>query len=561
MLGTEWIYALTDKITAPLAGVNRALSATDNMAARTENSISHIGQSAKGMGATFTSIAGLAAGAFAGIGLAEIGRSIFEIGTDMEMVNLNYRTLLQGNVGLADKLVGSLKEFGKNTKFSNAEVLNAGQSLLGFGVNAKSVLPVIQTLGDLSLGNSQKFMGLVDNYGKMVSAQRANTMDLNQFAIAGIPIWQELEKITGKSGQALRKSVEQSGVSIETINQIFSNLTSKGGNFFEALKNSSDATVSKLGNILATFEEIGEKIFNKIRPAIHVLFDFGIRVLPTVESGLKGVYDFLLPIVKFLYEYRTAIIAIAAAYTGWQIGLAITTALQSIQYMWMMRSVIAETLLATATSILTIAQQGLNAALMANPIGLVIGLLASFATIMYGLWQSSETFRATLYGLWEAAKVVGTNLFTIFKALGKVILGTFLLDFDMLKSGIADMGRVGEEMGKAYASGQQKGIASFAADKQAGKDTSLTSLVAGGTTTDTTATAGNKTNTTTVSAGAGAGGGNSRTIQVTIQKLGEVNITASGIDDIEKQAYKIRKIIHESLIGGVRDFEVAISNT
>lgn len=560
MFGTEWIYKLNDQFTAPLAGINRALAVTDNAALKTETSISHIGKSSTGLSSTFKTIAGYAAGAFATIGLAEVGRNIFEIGSEMEQINMSYRTLLGGNIALSNQLVGSLKEFGKNTKFSNMEVLTAGQGLLAFGVNAGKIMPTMQTLGDLSMGNSSKFQSLVDNYGKMVSAQRGNTMDLNQFALAGVPIWKELEKITGLSGQALRKYVEQNGVGIDMIDKAFANLTGEGGMFFQMLQNSSNTTIAKLGNVMAGFEELAEKIFNRLKPAINTVLDFGISVLPTVENALRGAYNAIEPFVSFIWDMRDVIIAIGVVYIGWQTGLMLTSFWQSVQYMWMMRTVVAESLLATVTTIMTVAQQGLNAALMANPIGLVIGLLAAAAFTIYQLWQHSETFRATLYGLWEAAKVVGSNLLTIFKAVGKVILGALTFDPDMLLSGITEISNVGLEMGKALAIGKQKGIESFKAAKGDKEQTTVESMVQGGEPSKTnTAT---NTATSTASSSSSGGSGSSRTINTVIQRLGDVtiNVNGSSLDDIRKHMPEIRKMVYETMIAGVRDFEVAISN-
>lgn len=103
-------------------------------------------------------VGGLAAGA--------IIKEIVTAGTQMEQTMMSYETLLYGNKELAKQTTDSLKNFAKITAFSNTEVLEAGQSLLGFGVQAQKLLPTVQTLGDLSMGNANKFKSLVDNYGK-----------------------------------------------------------------------------------------------------------------------------------------------------------------------------------------------------------------------------------------------------------------------------------------------------------------------------------------------------------------------------------------------------------
>jgi len=40
----------------------------------------------------------------------------------------------------------------------------------------------------------------------------------------------------------------------------------------------------------------------------------------------------------------------------------------------------------------------------ANPIGLVVGLVAALAAGLYYAWQKCETFRAAVFALWEVIK-------------------------------------------------------------------------------------------------------------------------------------------------------------
>lgn len=582
---TEWIFALKDQFTAPIAGIQRALDVTDAKALKTESDLVKVGEQSGRMAGIFSSLGGIAAGALAGLGLAEIGRQIFTIGTDMEQVNMNYRTLLMGNTDLADKTVAQLLNFGEKTKFTNLEVLNAGEGLLAFGVKAESLLPTMQTLGDLSLGNSAKFQSLVDNYGKMVSAQRGNTMDLNQFALAGVPIWRELEAITGKTGGDLRKWVEQNGVSIDIINQAFARLTGSSGQFFEALKNASNTTSAKLGEISAGFESIANKIFLKLQPGINAMYDFGISILPKVETALKGVWSVVEPVGKFLWDMRDAIGAVAFAYAGYQTALIITTGWQMASYAWMMRSVIAESLLAFTTGGLTGAVTALNAAFWANPLAWVIGLLAAAGFAIYKLWQNSETFRATILGTWEAIKVLAAGVFDLaispfvawFKIVmevGSALQNLFTLNFeglkqnalnvvDILKSAnpVAKIKQMGAEMGAAYNDGFNGEITRSEAEAKAGKKgSSIDSLIPGGK--DAKATAATDTTTTTSSgSGSGGGSGSTRNVNVTIQRLGDIVIHASGMDDLKKHGPEIQRMIHEYLIAGVRDFETAVSST
>ena len=63
----------------------------------------------------------------------------------------------------------------------------------------------------------------------------------------------------------------------------------------------------------------------------------------------------------------------------------------------------------------------LNAALNANPIGLIVTGLAALSAGFVVAWRHSETFRGVILGLWESAKTVFNNLVTGFTNLPNVI--------------------------------------------------------------------------------------------------------------------------------------------
>lgn len=66
---------------------------------------------------------------------------------------------------------------------------------------------------------------------------------------------------------------------------------------------------------------------------------------------------------------------------------------------------------AAATKAAAVAQWALNAAMSANPIGLVVVALAALAAALVYAWNHSETFRTTVTNAWEAVKnAVGTAI-------------------------------------------------------------------------------------------------------------------------------------------------------
>lgn len=112
---------------------------------------------------------------------------------------------------------------------------------------------------------------------------------------------------------------------------------------------------------------------------------------------------------------------------------------------------------------------GVNAAMWANPISIVILALTGLAVGIIYAWNKSEKFRSFLVGMWEVLKETGKLIFewltAPLKVFGKILAGVFTLDKEMIKSGLQDAAdlmqntilKAGERIGKAYNTGFEKG--------------------------------------------------------------------------------------------------------
>jgi tape measure domain-containing protein len=87
----------------------------------------------------------------------------------------------------------------------------------------------------------------------------------------------------------------------------------------------------------------------------------------------------------------------------------------------------------TATAGAAAAQRGLNFAMLASPLGIVIGLIVLVAGAMYLAYQKSETFRGIVDTLWNG----------VLKPFGTWLGGVLLDAIVAIAKGILDMGRFG----------------------------------------------------------------------------------------------------------------------
>lgn len=397
----EYILKIKDEFSKGFRDLTSASGVANNGLDQTKAKLTAAGNAASGMDDMFKSLKRTIATVFTIGAIVAFGHAVWEAGTRAEQTSTAY-TVLLGNASLAQAKLAELQRFADVSPFNTQETMDAGQALLGFGVKSKDLLPIMGQLGDISMGNANKFKGMVDNYGKMVSAQRANTMDLNQFAIAGVPIWAELEKQTGKSGKALRKYVEENGVGLDTINTIFGNLTKEGGTFFEMMKKQSETTAGKWSTLVSKVEAGYVKLFNAVKPLLDWFLDVGIAL-----SDLSGIMDRHGNVVDML---KIAVTGFAVAWGLFSIELAFTTGIfkgltfwQGVQFGLML-------LQEKATWGLATAQGALNASMFASPITwIVLGVTALVAGFILA-YNKCDEFRGAMWGLWAGVKQVFSNI-------------------------------------------------------------------------------------------------------------------------------------------------------
>lgn len=132
--------------------------------------------------------------------------------------------------------------------------------------------------------------------------------------------------------------------------------------------------------------------------------------------------------------------------------------------------------------VITAATWLFNGALLANPIGLVIGALWAVGAAVVWAWNRFEKFRGFLYGFFAYLKESVKLFFEIFveplKNIGKILVGIFTLDKSLILEGIKgnmevfenSVMKAGQRLGTAFNDGYAKGVDNFRAGNPAAGD-------------------------------------------------------------------------------------------
>lgn len=263
---------------------------------------------------------------------------------------------------------------------------------------------------------------------------------------------------------------------------------------------------------------------------------FGQKLMPVVG---QFVSDYIKPAIDFVKNHADGILELG----GVLLGIYGTYQLVSTGFvLWNGGVALANFL----TPILTGEMTLLNAVMALNPVFLITaGLVALGGAIIYA-WKHFEGFRGFMYGMWEVIKVFGHLIYDFaiapLMAWGKIMVGVFTLNFDLIKQGMddgltalkamaTDYLTAGQQIGEAFQKGYANGVKGFQASQApVGGQQSAVAKAFAGATGDKKADSPLKEVAKSKSEGISGGGRQIRNINISIQKQGIDNITVHTVN-------------------------------
>ena len=165
-------------------------------------------------------------------------RAVLKKAFDAEYALTNFKTML-GSIDAAKQHVAELKAFAASTPLTFDDLAQASKTLLAFGADVKTVMPSLKMLGDISLGNAEKFQSLSLAFGKVTSEGKLTGVTLKQMIVAGFNPLQEIATKTGATMDDLKKQMEKGEISFDLVKAAIESATSEGGRFHNAMQDAS----------------------------------------------------------------------------------------------------------------------------------------------------------------------------------------------------------------------------------------------------------------------------------------------------------------------------------
>ena len=272
----------------------------------------------------------------------------FDFNASMEMYQAQFSALLNSEEK-AEGLVASIQELAKVSPLGMEGLAKNTVSLLSAGVKLENIMPTLEMLGNLALGDPAKMDSITRAYYQMMNKGKLYAQEINQFTEAGVPLIELLNKYGGERFAdgtwyaQMQKDAKSFVVTAEEINNAFLAATSEGGDWYQfmdtmmttyagILDRTKEEGKETLGAFFQPFFDVAkEDVLPKITESLGAFQEWitdnkdDIAALATTLGEVAVMaFDGLLDLFKFVTENPEAV---GDAFTV--IGAAITTALAS----------------------------------------------------------------------------------------------------------------------------------------------------------------------------------------------------------------------------------------
>jgi tape measure domain-containing protein len=233
--------------------------------------------------------------------------SIVNVRGEIESLEISFKTLL-GNKQQADELMSQISRYAVSTPMQMNDLAKGAQTLLSFNIEAEKVMPTLKQIGDISMGDSQKFQSLTLAFSQMSSTGKLMGQDLLQMINAGFNPLSVISEQTGKSIGQLKEEMSAGAISADMIADAFASATAEGGKFHNMLQEQSEGVNGSISNLQGSITDMLNDIGSKNQETITTT----IQGATTVVQHYREIGEALSVIVATYGTYKAAIIATEA---------------------------------------------------------------------------------------------------------------------------------------------------------------------------------------------------------------------------------------------------------
>lgn len=239
--------------------------------------------------------------------LTQFESKVISIRSEMESLQTSFKTLAGEQIG--GELFEQIKEYELRTPMIMQDLASGAQTMLAFNIPAQDVMLHLKAIGDISMGDNEKFKSLTLAFSQMSATGKLMGQDLLQMINAGFNPLQVISEQTGKSIGQLKEEMEKGAISTKMVQDAFHAAASEGGQFNGMLEAQSKTLKGAISNL----EGAWQYMLNDIGEAQEGLIVGSIDMAQKIIANYQQVGQIIMGLITTYGIYKAAVVTAIAA--------------------------------------------------------------------------------------------------------------------------------------------------------------------------------------------------------------------------------------------------------
>jgi tape measure domain-containing protein len=284
----EYVIRLKDQASDKLKRLAGGTTSVDRNMNRLDGSFNKVTASGNMFGGMASMVARYVGPAVLGAALLTTTAKASNLAREFEQTRISFEVMM-GSVAQGRDLLGQIETMANVTPFTGRDLQSASKTLLGFGVDAKKILPTLKMLGDVSGGNSERLRLLSLAYAQTQAAGRLMGQDLLQMVNSGFNPLQIISEKTGMSMGKLKEKMEQGAISAQMVESAFRDATSEGGRFFGMMDKQSQTFEGRLSTMQDKWDILLRSMGQNLNDTLSPYLDIVIQKLDRLNNPVAAI--------------------------------------------------------------------------------------------------------------------------------------------------------------------------------------------------------------------------------------------------------------------------------
>lgn len=296
-------------------------------AEQTQNILRGVGNAAVSEGNQINNTISTLTRGIASLGLAFSAgafiREIVQVRGEFQQLGIAFETML-GSRARAERLMAEITELALTTPYSVAEVAANTRQLIAMGIAVEDVVETMRSLGDVAAGVSVPIQRIAINYGQVAALGRLQSRELRDFALAGVPLLDELANILEITRGEVQELITAGQIGFPLVEQAFRNMSGEGGRFENLMEELVGSVTGQLNRLQDAFQLMANEIGTSGEGVIYGAID----IAATLVENYERVGRALATIITSYGLYRAALVTTIALERARNIGASVTAFFQ-----------------------------------------------------------------------------------------------------------------------------------------------------------------------------------------------------------------------------------------